>query len=170
MSKLTTCCALSATLLCLAACDARPPIVINEFMADNETTLADGALGEYLDWIELHNTSDEQIVLESLYMTDDLDWPTQQALSSRLTISAGGYLVLWASQNAVNDPTHLNFALATSGEALGLYWQDPDTGNITMLDGLVFSAQEPDVSMARAEDGTGAWGLSTQPTPGASNQ
>jgi hypothetical protein len=170
LSKLFTCCTLLATLSLATGCDVRPPVVINEFMADNEATLADGASGEYLDWIELHNTGDEVFTLEGLYLTDDLDWPTQHELSSRLTISAGGFLVLWASQKAVNDPTHLDFALAAGGEDLGLFWTDPDTGNLTMLDGLSFNAQQPDVSMARSEDGTGGWALSSQPSPGASNQ
>jgi len=163
-----------ATLLLIstsiAACDTRPTIVINEFMADNETTLADGATGEYWDWIELYNTSDELVVLDGLFLTDDLDWPTQQALSTQLSIAGGGYLVLWASQEAANDPTHMNFALAGDGEELGLFWTDTDSGNITMLDGLAYNAQEPDISMARDEDGTGGWALTQQSTPGASNQ
>ena len=169
MPKLTSRCLPLLPLAWLAGCDARPSVVINEFMADNETMLADGSTGEYLDWIELHNIGDEQVSLGGLYLTDDLDYPTQHPLSSTLAISPGGFLVLWASQKAVNDPTHLNFALSAGGEELGLFWLDPDTGNLTMLDGLVFSAQSPDVSMARDEDGTGAWTYSQQPTPGASN-
>ncbi len=170
LPKLFPCCALLATLPLATGCDARPPVLINEFMADNETTLADGASGEYLDWIELINTGDEVVSLDGMYLTDDLDGPTQHPLDSRLTISPGGFLVLWASKKAVNDPTHLNFALAAGGEDLGLFWLDPDSGNLVMLDGLVYSAQEPDISMARDEDGTGAWMLTQQPSPGASNQ
>jgi hypothetical protein len=170
LSKLTPCCALLTLLCSNPGCDTRPPVVINEFMAENDTTLADGNTGEYFDWIELHNTSDEMVSLEGLYLTDDLDYHTQHALSSQLTIAAGGFLLLWASQNAVNDPTHLDFALAADGEDLGLYWLNPETGNLTMLDGLTYSAQQPDISMARNEDGTGAWALTDQATPGASNQ
>ena len=170
LSKLFTRCTLLATLSLLVGCDSRPPVVINEFMADNETILLDGATSEYLDWIELHNIGEEVISLEGLYLTDDLDWPTQHPLSSQLSISPGGFLVLWASDKAVNDPAHLAFALAASGEDLGLFWADPASGNLTMLDGMTFSAQQPDISMARDEDGTGAWTLSQQPSPGASNQ
>ena len=157
-------------VLAFAGCSTQPAIFINEFMADNETMLADGTTGEYWDWIELHNTGDEVVSLEGLYLTDDLDLPTQHSLSASLSISPGGFLVLWASQKAVNDPTHLDFALAAGGEDLGLFWLDPSTGNLTMLDGLVYSTQTADVSQARDEDGTGAWTFAQEPTPGASNQ
>ncbi len=37
-------------------------LVINEFMADNETTVADQD-GEYDDWIEFYNNGNEDISL-----------------------------------------------------------------------------------------------------------
>lgn len=53
-------------------------LVINEFMADNAHTLADPCeAGEFADWIELYNGSDEPIELNGLFLTDDLDEPTQ---------------------------------------------------------------------------------------------
>ncbi|MBN1362031.1 MAG: hypothetical protein JW993_15655 [Sedimentisphaerales bacterium] len=53
-------------------------LVINEFMADNETTIEDpNEPGEYPDWIELYNASNETITLNGLYLTDRLDNPTK---------------------------------------------------------------------------------------------
>ncbi len=151
-------------------CSTRPAVYINEFMADNEATLADGTTGEYLDWIELHNGGDELLMLEGFYLTDSLADPMQHALSGLLAIDAGGYLLLWAGQNAANDPTHLNFALARDGEELGLFWQEPGTGNLLQLDGIAYEAQRTDVSLARDEDGIGAWLYQDRPTPGTGNQ
>ncbi len=153
----------------LAGCSSLPGVVINEFMAENDTTLADGVGGEYHDWIELHNTSDEPLSLEGMFLTEDIDDPTMEPLSPQLLIPAGGFLVLWASQGAENNAAHLSFALAREGEELGLYWQDPSSGNLVLLDGVVFDEQLPDVSFARDEDGIGAWGFCAAPTPGASN-
>jgi hypothetical protein len=154
--------------LLLAACSTRPALYLNEVMADNEATVADGS-GEYYDWVELYNAGPEQISLEGFFLTDDLGRPQQQALDPRLTLPAGGYLLLWASQGGGDDPTHLGFALAGDGEELGLFWTDPDTGNLLQLDALAFGPQEPDVSWARGEDGTGPWLACSAPTPGASN-
>ncbi|NQV35557.1 MAG: hypothetical protein HQ515_22880 [Phycisphaeraceae bacterium] len=53
-------------------------LVINEFMADNENCLEDpGRPNSYPDWIELYNGSNEPIELNGLYLTDDIDDPTQ---------------------------------------------------------------------------------------------
>ncbi len=56
----------------------RSGLVINEFMADNTTTVQDPCRpGDYPDWIELYNATDDVIVLDGLYLTDDLDDPTK---------------------------------------------------------------------------------------------
>ncbi|MBN2317275.1 MAG: hypothetical protein JXM79_25345, partial [Sedimentisphaerales bacterium] len=53
-------------------------LVINECMADNETFLEDPAEpGEYPDWIELYNGSDDTVFLNGLFLTDDLNNPTK---------------------------------------------------------------------------------------------
>ena len=58
-------------------------LVINEFMADNETTVEDPAEpGEYPDWIELYNGSDETVILNGLFLTDDLNESTKWQIRS----------------------------------------------------------------------------------------
>ena len=53
-------------------------LVINEFMADNKTTIEDPAEpGEYPDWIELYNGTNETIILSGMFLTDDLNDPTK---------------------------------------------------------------------------------------------
>ncbi|MBN1507024.1 MAG: hypothetical protein JW955_09265 [Sedimentisphaerales bacterium] len=53
-------------------------LVINEFMAVNRRTIQDPCEpGEYADWIELYNASDNPIVLNGLYLTDDVNRPTK---------------------------------------------------------------------------------------------
>ncbi len=61
-------------------------LVINEFMADNETTIQDpNELGEYPDWIELYNASDSNIVLNGMYLTDDINDPTKYQIPVTVT-------------------------------------------------------------------------------------
>ncbi|RPJ39090.1 MAG: hypothetical protein EHM35_03165, partial [Planctomycetaceae bacterium] len=55
-----------------------PGLVINELMAANTRTMEDPCEpGEYPDWIELYNASDSAIVLNGLYLTDDVNEPTK---------------------------------------------------------------------------------------------
>ena len=61
----------------------RQGLVINEFMADNETTIDDPAEpGEYPDWVELYNGSGETVILNGLFLTDDLNDPTKWQIRS----------------------------------------------------------------------------------------
>ena len=53
-------------------------LVINEFMAANSATIEDPCeAGEYPDWIELYNASDDVITLDSMFLTDDINDPTK---------------------------------------------------------------------------------------------
>ena len=63
-------------------------LVINEFMADNKTTIDDPAeIGEYSDWIELYNGTSDIIILSGMFLTDDLNDPTKWQI--RTTVSGG---------------------------------------------------------------------------------
>ena len=61
--------------------DAQPVhsgLVINEFMASNGTTIENPAQpGDFPDWIELYNASDQPIALDGMYLTDDMENPTK---------------------------------------------------------------------------------------------
>ncbi len=66
-------------------------LVINEFMADNATTLMDpDEAGEYPDWIELYNGTAEAITLNGLFLTDDLNEPARWQIPPVVTGSTLG--------------------------------------------------------------------------------
>ena len=52
-----------------------PVVVVNEVMADNESTITDPDLGEYVDWIELYNAGTQEVDLGGCFLTDD--WPSR---------------------------------------------------------------------------------------------
>ena len=150
-----------------ASCDtgATAPslaLYINEFQANNTTTIADDS-GAYPDWIELYSALDVPLDLSGYSMSDDLDDPLKHVLGA-LTISPGGFLLLWADADTEQGETHLGFSLAADGEEIGLY--DPEGHPI---DRLVYEAQAADGSAARTPDGAETWGWTLAPTPGASN-
>jgi len=61
-------------------------LVINEFMADNNTVLEDpDEAGEWPDWIELFNGSAEPVTLSGLFLTDDLQRPTRWQIPVAVT-------------------------------------------------------------------------------------
>ena len=84
-------------------------LVINEFMADNEATIEDPAEpGEFPDWIELYNGTDDTVILSGLFLTDDLNDPTKWQIRTPVT---GGtireQIALLLSQYTEYPPTDM---------------------------------------------------------------
>ena len=136
-------------------------LVINEFMADNESTVVDQD-GEYDDWIEFYNNSDVDINLGGYYLSDDGAEPDQWAFPDT-TIVAGGYLIVWADKDEDQEGLHANFKLSASGETLVL-----SDNNLGLIDEVSFLQQSPDTTTGRFENGTGDF-ITMMPTFGAEN-
>lgn len=123
-------------------------LVINEFMADNETTVTDPD-GEYDDWIELFNNSNAEILLEGYFLSDDGDDISQWSFPDT-AISANGYLIVWADKDEDQQGLHANFKLSSSGETI--YLSNSDT---TIIDEISYTNQTTDISFGRYPNGTG---------------
>ena len=108
------------------AAQANP--VITEFMAKNESTVADED-GAFSDWIEVHNPTAAPISLNDWYLTDsDSDLTKWQF--PNVTLAPGEFRIIWASgknRTQVNQPLHTNFALSAGGEYLALIAPDGTT-------------------------------------------
>ncbi len=128
-------------------------VTINELMAasDSSGTITDPS-GAVEDWIELHNNTTDVISLDGYYLTDDpLDlrkWP----FPAGTTISAEGYLIVWADHNLSEEGLHANFALSKTGEDVLLVHSDG-----TVLDQVTFGEQEANLPIARIPNGIGAF-------------
>jgi hypothetical protein len=143
-----------------------PPIVINEFMASNGTTIADPQ-GDYDDWIELYNRSDKDIVLSGMYLSDKTDNPKKWKFPDNVVLKAGEYLLVWADENGKATPgLHANFKLAAEGEVIIL--SHNDANNNVIIDSVHFGPQQRDISYGRFPNGTGKF-AKMPPTPGAVN-
>ncbi len=70
-------------------------------MAINDHTI-DDVNGDSSDWIELYNAGATDIDLGGMYLTDDPLVPTRRQLPSGLVVPAGGYLLLWASDECID--------------------------------------------------------------------
>jgi hypothetical protein len=142
-----------------------PPaeIFINEIMSSNgETIEFPAGSGEYPDWIELYNAGDSDVDLLNYTISDDNNTWT---FTSSITISAKGYLLVWANGEDISDPPQTNFRLSASGETVTLR---NSLGDI--LDQVDCPPLLSDESYGRYPDGEENLEYMAVPTPGAQNQ
>ncbi len=142
-------------------------ILINEFMASNDATIADEQ-GEYDDWVELYNYGSTAITLNGMYVTDDLSDSQKWQIpvgGDLITLPAGGFVLLWFDKDPEQGPLHVDMKLSGNGEQIGLFTSD----GATPIDTITFGPQAADISYGRSTDGSSTWELFAEPTPGASN-
>ena len=144
---------------------ATPRLFINEFMADNGSTLAD-EFGQFDDWIEIYNDEPVPVDMGGMFLSDTIANPTKAQIPSGVVIPARGFLLFWADNTPAQGPRHVNFALSASGEAIAL--TDTMANSYATIDSLTFGAQTKNVSRGRTPDG-GTMGALATPTPGVSN-
>jgi CotH kinase protein/Lamin Tail Domain/Putative Ig domain/PA14 domain len=146
-------------------------VYLNEWLADNLTTHADPADGQYEDWFEIYNPGATAVDLGGCYFTDNLTNKFQFEVpeNGHYVVPAQGYLLVWADnesgQNNTNQADlHVSFALSKSGEAVGLFSADG-----VLVDAVTFGAQTTDKSEGRLPDGSGTIAVLAQASPGAAN-
>lgn len=156
---------LASTLL--TGCDSLGPsnrIQLSEVMAKNNGTLADND-GEYPDWIEIHNASDQAVSLKNYGLTDDVQEKSKFRFPE-MTIEAGEYLVVYASGknyvDAENKIVHLPFSINAQEEDVYLY--DP---NAKELGHVAIRNIPENTSCGMNEEGETVYFQT--PTPGAAN-
>ena len=147
------------------AINIRPQLYINEIMSRNRGTIADES-GQYDDWIELYNATDKLIRLDGLFLSDDLADPTKWRLPA-MTISAGGFVLIWADSDEDAGDRHANFSLSTNPETVGLF-ESSVTGS-KLIDSIEFPLMDTDVSYGRIPDGGLGLEVLNTPTPGLPN-
>ena len=93
---------LSLALLLVLSAAARADPVITEFLAANTKTNVDND-GAHSDWIEIFNPDPAPASLAGWFLTDS---PTDKKKWTfpAITVPAGGYLLVWASNENRRDP------------------------------------------------------------------
>jgi len=144
-------------------------VFINEWMADNSTTISDSADNDFEDWFEIYNPGVTAADLSGFYLGTSMTNKTQFLIPGGYTIPPGGHLLVWAdgedNQNSTNHADlHTSFKLSKDGEAIGLFAADG-----TVIDFVSFGAQLGNVSEGRFPDGGGSVYTLAAPTPRNSN-
>ena len=142
-------------------------LYINEFMASNDTNLADtsGEDDEYDDWLEIYNAGNDSTDLGGLFLTDNADNLTKWIISEGTIISGAGFLLVWCDEDQEQGNLHTNFKLSAGGEFIALVASD----GFTIIDSISFGIQIADISFGRVPDGNNSWVSFTIPTPNSSN-
>jgi len=142
-----------------------PLLYINEFMASNNSTIADEH-GEYDDWIEVYNGGPGSIWLGDKYLSDKPGNPGKWKMPYQ-TLSPGEFMLFWADNSPAQGHFHTNFRLNKDGEDIVIA-DSPSTG-YGIIDEISFGLQETDISYGRMEDGRPEWQFFENATPGYSN-
>jgi len=137
-------------------------VVINEFMASNDATMADQD-GEFDDWIEFYNNSAQSIDLSGYSLSDDVDDLTKWMFPEGTIIEGNGYLMVWADDDEDQEGLHTNFKLSATAEQIFLVDIDG-----VVKDEVSYANQTADISYGRIPNGTGNFQL-MNPTFGAEN-
>ena len=137
-------------------------LVINEFMASNNTTVADQD-GEFDDWIEFYNNSSTTIDLEGYYLSDDANDLQKWAFLPGAVIEGNSYAIVWADNDETQTGLHANFKLSAAAESIFL----SNTAG-TIIDEVSFVEQTSDISFGRIPNGVGNFQI-MNPTFNAEN-
>ncbi len=159
---------LAALVVLLAVQVTQAQLVINEINAANLSNYADN-LGQFEDWIEIHNTSTGPVSLQGWYVSDRKDKPTKYQITEDISISAGGFKVIFCSgrNQIVDGNIHTSFKLQQTRNT-------PEEVTLSNPQALIVDSKKVKPiqrhhSYGRKADGGLDWGITTLPTPGASN-
>lgn len=143
------------------------PVVINEVSAGNDINVNDYWKKE--DWVELYNTTDEEIDLAGMYLTDNLEKPDKWQISAEggvdTRIAPHGYKVIWCDKKENLVDLHASFKLGNEdGKAVMLSAADG-----SWSDAFTYCAHDAKQSVGRYPDGASHIYVLTRTTPASSN-
>lgn len=147
------------------------PVVVNEVSAAN--SIHTNEFWKKNDWVELYNTTDADIDLAGMYLTDKMSKPQKWQISADGTaastiIPAHGYKVIWCDKNDSIDRTELHapFKLDNNdGSAVMLSAADG-----SWSDSLYYRTHDGIESIGRYPDGSETLYVFNRTTPGQANQ
>jgi hypothetical protein len=139
-------------------------LLINEWMADNASTLLNPKTDDYSDWIELYNKGMKAFDASGYQVRDS--GTTTFTFPAGTVIPPGGFVLVWADDSTsqqgpdAEDNFHAPFRLSSSGETISLR-----TPAGTTFDSRAYGALAADQSGGRLGDGLSYSDLLSKPTP-----
>ena len=134
-------------------------LVINEVCSRNRSIMSDES-GKAYDYIELYNSSNEELALDGWFLSDNSDDLEMQELSG-IIIPAGGFYTFFADDLGLTSS--LQFGISQTGETVFLTNPEGKIINQVYVPRLGI-----DTVYARIDDGGRKWEI-LEATPGQSN-
>jgi hypothetical protein len=143
------------------------PLRINEVSAGNSVYVNEEF--KHNDWFEIYNTTDKDIDVAGLYVSDDEDNPLKYQIPNNgvlnTIIPAGGHRVVWADETDADSQLHTNFKLKNDDDRIvflcssdefvannqDYFDNHPDMRDFA--DGIIYKAHNGDQSVGRYPDG-----------------
>lgn len=139
-------------------------VVINEAVSSNVRSVSDPTFGSP-DWVELYNPSDKEADISGASLSDTPTMQNALVFPNGTKLAPHGFITVFCIAGAENASAEGSFVapfgISSSGEKL--YFESA-SGAMDIYD---IPALPPDVSYARAEDGS--YGFAATPTFGAAN-
>lgn len=143
------------------------PIRINEVSAGNDIYVNE--YGKRDDWIELYNTTDQDIDIAGMYLSDNADKPAKYQITGSDNIStivpAHSTRVIWASKREQVSQLHAPFKLENADGGVVIIQAEDGS----WADALCYNIQGSKQSYGRYPDGGNNTFLMNIPTIGKSN-
>ena len=143
------------------------PLRINEVSAGNSVYVNEEF--KHNDWFEIYNTTDKDLDVAGLYVSDDEDNPLKYQIPNNgvlnTIIPAGGHRVVWADETDGDSQLHTNFKLKNDDDRIVFLCSSDDfvANNPTYFDnhpdmqdfadGIIYKAHNGDQSVGRYPDG-----------------
>ena len=159
------------------------PLKVNEVSAVNSVFINDHFKKN--DWIELYNTTDTELDVAGLYISDKLNNPLKYQIPSSSVINtkipAHGHLVVWADQLDPVTQLHAPFKLGNKDGEMALIVSSDEFVERNadffaahpalkdFADGLTYTTHQGDQSAGRYPDGGNNLYIHTRPTIGKAN-
>ena len=149
-----------------------PPVVINEVSADNGIYIND--LWKKSDWIELYNTTNQDIDLTGMYLSDKVNNPNKWQIGSNLAdnssistiIPAHGYRIIWCDKEEGIHDLHAPFKLENVDQSKIIF----TAADGSWHDTLTYCAHLPAETVGRYPDASRNVYLMTRTTIERTNQ
>lgn len=137
-------------------------LIINELLASSSDS---DETGSSMDWIEIFNSSDQDIDLTGYSLTDNKLAPRKWFFPP-IVLPSQEYVLVWATgvSRYAEGNLSVNFRLSRDGEYLGLFGPDG-----ALIDELIFPPQRRDISYGRHPLDLDEWRFFRRPTPGERN-
>ena len=143
------------------------PLRVNEVSAGNSVYVNE--MFKHNDWFEIYNTTDTDLDVAGLYVSDDEGNPLKYQIPNNgvlnTIIPAGGHRVVWADETDAVSQLHTNFKLKNEDDQIVLlcssddfvannkdyFNSHPDMKDFA--DGIIYKTHNGDQSVGRYPDG-----------------